>query len=160
VRLHWGVGPEADAQRVAAGVWAAPIVHLGQRYASAAIVDGDPGLPSVTDLAQCLDGSPGSRVPHVWCDPDRSVSTLDLVGPGWTLLTGPDAAGWPGTAADLAVHRVTAPGWVEAAGITAGGALLVRPDGIVAWRAVTAPTDPAELGRVFEGLLQRATVQR
>jgi hypothetical protein len=38
-------------------------------------------------------------------------------------------------------------------GVTPDGATLVRPDGYIAWRAVTAPTDPAPalttaLGRV------------
>jgi len=77
--LHWGRGPEADAARVAAGVWAAPVVHPGQRYDSAAVVDPRPELPSTVDLAAALNGSPGSRVPHAWID---GVSTLDLVASG------------------------------------------------------------------------------
>jgi hypothetical protein len=119
-------------------VWAAPVVHLGQRYDSAAVVDARPELPSTVDLAVALDGSPGSRVPHAWVD---GVSTLDLVASRWTLLVGAAGDRWLTAAADvgLPAHRVRAP-W-----LTDDGALLVRPDAIVAMR-VTAPVpDPARL---------------
>jgi putative polyketide hydroxylase len=33
--------------------------------------------------------------------------------------------------------------WLAAAGLSPSGALLVRPDGFVAWRAPAAPPDPA-----------------
>ena len=134
--LHWGRGPEADAARAAAGVWAAPVVHLGQRYDSAAVIDPRPDLPSTVDLAAALDGSPGSRVPHAWID---GTSTLDLVASRWTLLVGTAGDRWLTAAADvgLPAHRVAVP-WLPAE-----GALLVRPDAIVAMR-VTAPVpDPA-----------------
>ncbi len=148
-RLHWGRGPEADAARAAAGVWAAPVVHLGQRYDSAAVVDPRPELPSTVDLAVALDGSPGSRVPHAWVG---GVSTLDLVASRWTLLVGAADHRWLAAAADvgLPAHRVAAP-WLPDR-----GALLVRPDAIVALR-VTAPVpDPARfLADVLDRVLAR-----
>jgi hypothetical protein len=75
------------------------------------------------------------RLPHVWQRRagDR-MSTLDLLGPGLTLLTGPEGMRWHDIAAGLlaplplAVHSVDA----EAAAVLdigAGGAVLVRPDG-------------------------------
>lgn len=147
--LHWGRGPEADAARAAAGVWASPVVHLGQRYDSAAVVDPSPELPSTVDLAVALDGSPGSRVPHAWVD---GVSTLDLVASRWTLLVGAAGDRWLAAAADagLPAHRVSAP-W-----LSDDGAVLVRPDAIVAMR-VTAPVpDPARfLAGVLDQLLAR-----
>ena len=147
--LHWGRGPDADAARAAAGVWAAPIVHLGQRYDSAAVVDPRPELPTTVDLAVALDGSPGSRVPHAWVD---GVSTLDLVASRWTLLVGAAGDRWLAAAADidLPAHRVSAP-W-----LSDDGALLVRPDAIVAMR-VTAPVpDPARfLADVLDQVLAR-----
>jgi putative polyketide hydroxylase len=147
--LHWGRGPEADAARAAAGVWAAPVVHLGQRYDSAAVVDPRPALPSTVDLAVALDGSPGSRVPHAWVD---GVSTLDLVASRWTLLAGAAGEEWLDAAADvgLPAHRVAAP-W-----LSDEGAVLVRPDAIVAMR-VTAPVqDPARfLAGVLDQVLAR-----
>ncbi|MER8072957.1 hypothetical protein ABTZ59_32240 [Streptomyces sp. NPDC094034] len=135
-QLHWGRGPEADAARAAAGVWAAPVVHLGQRYDSAAVVDPRPELPSTVDLAAALDGSPGSRVPHAWVD---GVSTLDLVASRWTLLVGAAGDRWLAAAASLGLpaHRVCAP-WVFD-----DSALLVRPDAIVAMRVTAPAPDPA-----------------
>ncbi|GAA0926446.1 FAD-dependent monooxygenase [Kribbella koreensis] len=155
--LHWGRGPEADAARAAAGVWAAPVVHLGQRYASPAIINPQPVLPSTTDLAAALDGTPGSRVPHAWVD---GLSTLDLVASHWTLLVGatdnhadarngrPDGGGgnagaggdrWLAAAAELGLpaYRVSVP-W-----LSDEGAMLVRPDAIVAMRVSAAVPDPA-----------------
>lgn len=135
-QLHWGRGPEADAARAAAGAWAAPVVHAGQRYDSAAVVDPRPELPSTVDLALALDGSPGSRVPHAWVD---GVSTLDLVASRWTMLVGTAGDEWHAAAADvgLPAHRVSAP-W-----LSDGGALLVRPDAVVAMRVMAAVPEPA-----------------
>ncbi|MFC8125685.1 FAD-dependent monooxygenase [Streptomyces sp. NPDC057302] len=147
--LHWGRGPKADAARAASGVWAAPVVHLGQRYDSAAIVAPRPQLPSTVDLNLVLDGSPGSRVPHAWID---GVSTLDLVASRWTLLAGAAGDRWVSAAADvgLPVQRVAVP-WLPDA-----GALLVRPDGIVAMRATEPATDPARfLTEVLDQVLAR-----
>lgn len=147
--LHWGRGPEADAARAAAGVWAAPVVHLGQRYGSAAVVDPRPELPSTVDLAVVLDGAPGSRVPHAWVD---GVSTLDLVASRWTLLVGPAGHRWLAAAACLGLpaHRVFAP-W-----LSDDGALLVRPDAIVAMRATAPVPDPAQfLADVLDHVLAR-----
>ncbi|MET4924711.1 FAD-dependent monooxygenase [Streptomyces sp. PSRA5] len=143
--LHWGRGPEADAARAAAGVWAAPVVHLGQRYDSAAVVDARPELPSTVDLAVALDGSPGSRVPHAWVD---GVSTLDLVASRWTLLVGDAGDRWlvAAAGAGLPARQVRAP-WVSD-----DGALLVRPDAIVAMRVTTPVRDPA---RFLAGVLDR-----
>ncbi|MGW0934170.1 FAD-dependent monooxygenase [Streptomyces sp. NPDC002666] len=150
-QLHWGRGPEADAARAAAGVWAAPVVHLGQRYDSAAIIDPRPELPSTVDLV--LDGSPGSRVPHAWID---GVSTLDLVASRWTLLAGAAADPWLTAAADLGLpaHRIAVP-WLPAE-----GALLVRPDGIVAMRTAASATDPARfLTEVLDQVLARPALR-
>ncbi|SFB33031.1 2-polyprenyl-6-methoxyphenol hydroxylase [Amycolatopsis marina] len=149
--LHWGRGPEADAARTAAGVWAAPVVHLGQRYDSAAVVDPQPELPSTVDLAVTLDGSPGSRLPHAWVD---GVSTLDLVASRWTLLVGGAGDRWLTAAADvgLPAHRVHAP-W-----LSDDGSMLVRPDAIVAMRVTALVPDPARLlTDVLDQVLARPT---
>ncbi|ARF57789.1 FAD-dependent monooxygenase [Streptomyces gilvosporeus] len=180
-RLHWDQGPLAPAARAAAGALNAPVVHLGYRYDSAAVIDPQPDLPSPEDLAHNLDGTPGSRLPHLWLQrnglspggsPGR-ISTLDLVRSRFTLLTGSGGAPWIPAAreaadrlgVDLHVFRI-APGaevtdpegrWPGIAGLAEDGALLVRPDQFVAWRAAALPDHPAEeLIRVLGRLLTSA----
>jgi 2-polyprenyl-6-methoxyphenol hydroxylase-like FAD-dependent oxidoreductase len=159
-RLHWETGPAADAARAAAGVAHAPVVHMAYRYDSAAVIDPQPELPSMTTVDLDFDGAPGSRLPHIWLDRDgKQISTLDLVRPGFTLLTGAAGGEWVRAATevagrlgiDLAAHRIAAgtelsdPAgrWPQVVGLTAGGALLVRPDGYVAWRAPAVTSRPA-----------------
>ncbi len=84
-------------------------------------------------IAEDLDG----RVPHAWVARNGTkVSTLDLVGEGFTVLTGPDGAAWCQAVADvrgtvpMQVHEldeITA----QAVGMEQGGAVLIRPDGRV-----------------------------
>jgi hypothetical protein len=102
-------------------------MKVGYGYASPAVAVEDGERPGPRTTA--LDGRPGTRVPHAWVAPGQS--TLDLVGRGFTLLAGPDATAWcdasPVPCVRVAAHR--------ALGIARDGALLVRPDGFVAWRA-------------------------
>jgi hypothetical protein len=73
----------------------------------------------------------------VWVRP--GISTLDLLGAGFTLLTGQDGSVWRQAAAAM---NVSVPVTVEpldaeaskALDLDSGGALLVRPDGQVAAR--------------------------
>lgn len=114
---------------------------LGGRYRSAAIhAVGEPPPLSVESYRP--DAAPGSRAPHVWLPDGRS--TLDLFGPWFTLLTGPRYR-----------HRDALPDlmrryWLDASGagpygIGDGGAVLVRPDGHVAWRATREDAQPPAL---------------
>lgn len=162
-RLHWGVDPEAARARRDAGVINAPVVHLGYRYDSTAVIGADPELPSTEDVSLDLDGSPGSRFPHRWLEREgRSISTLDLLGPRFTLLTA--SRQWERAArsvsqshrAGLSVRRIAAGEWTAAAGIGETGAVLVRPDQFIAWRIGEAATSPAA---VLIRVLDRVTAQ-
>ena len=135
---------------------------FGATYDSAAVVpDGTPP-PHVDDpLTQYVPSAhPGRRAPHVWLERDGArISTIDLFGPHFALLTGRDGAAWrdavgriagPGLP-PLVVHTIGGDGtladpagaWSEAYGVGDDGAVLVRPDGYVAWRSAHTPADPA-----------------
>jgi putative polyketide hydroxylase len=103
----------------------------------------------------------------------QRVSTLDLVGHDFTLLTDDNGALWTEAAASasaglgipITVHRIGPAGdvrdpdraWLQAARIATGGALLVRPDDFVGWRAATLPQSPADdLRRALCQILGRA----
>jgi 2-polyprenyl-6-methoxyphenol hydroxylase-like FAD-dependent oxidoreductase len=124
-------------------------MEIGDRVHSSAVIDepGDDG--SVHEHPSEAGGRPGSRGPHVWLERDGTrVSTLDLFGSGWVLLAASDS--W---AAPAGVERHLVPSDVaEAYGLGATGASLVRPDGIVAWRA-RAPGE--EVDAVHARLLSR-----
>ena len=93
----------------------------GYQYRSSAVVGDQPPAADADDV-RCVDelrGQPGTRVPHVWVrHRGQRVSTLDLLGPGFTLLTGNAGAAWLSGAAStsaalgipLTVHRIGAAG--------------------------------------------------
>lgn len=62
-------------------------MELGQIYASRAVLGSGEVLPPALRPDQWA-GEPGTRAPHVWVSVGgERVSTLDLVQPGWVLLT-------------------------------------------------------------------------
>jgi hypothetical protein len=148
---------------------------VGYQYRSAAIVSDEPAPadPDAVSLVDELRGQPGTRVPHAWVQHGgRRVSTLDLLGTGFTVLTGEDGAPWAEAAAaasaalgvPITVHRIGPAGdvldpdgcWAQATGLAPGGALLVRPDDFVGWRADERPTDPEkQLHHALSAILAR-----
>jgi hypothetical protein len=152
--LHWDA--RAVDARAAAGALHAPVVHLGYRHSSAAVIDPNPALPSTEDVVADLDGTPGSRLPHRWIA--DGVSTLDLIRTHCTVIGGnhrwiaaaADAADALGIRVDshvLPVADNAVREWFGTAGIGPDGALLVRPDHIIAARIPSAPPAPARLLR-------------
>ncbi|MFD9967439.1 aklavinone 12-hydroxylase RdmE [Streptomyces sp. NPDC059017] len=132
-------------------------VILGFRYRSNAVLVDD-GDPHRVESPARPSGRPGFRMPHVWVRrAGQRISTVDLFGSGWLLITGEDGAGWTewalGAGDELGVpvqvHGLATdlsdPGGelAERFGIGTGGASLIRPDGVVAWRTATSPDDPA-----------------
>ncbi|MFJ4718594.1 FAD-dependent oxidoreductase [Streptomyces luteogriseus] len=140
-------------------------VDLNQRYdagSSAAIVpDGtsDPGFARDPELYHQPSSRPGARLPHAWITSGtRTLSTLDTVGRGrFTLLTGIGGEAWVRAAEEQEVEIATVvigPGqqyedpygdWARLREIPDAGALLVRPDGFVAFRHASVGADAGEL---------------
>jgi hypothetical protein len=129
--------------------------HNVERSADAAGTTREAGDELPVDL--------GGRIPHVWtAGREGRVSTLDLLGPGLTLFTGPRSQPWDVAAAGLggslplevqSLDAVTA----RALGIRGDGALLARPDGVPAgWWPSAAKAAPA-LRAAVESLAGGAT---
>jgi 2-polyprenyl-6-methoxyphenol hydroxylase-like FAD-dependent oxidoreductase len=126
-----------------------PPIELGYVYRSAAIVPEDDTDDALFENPDEPSGRPGTRAPHISLD---GRSTLDLFGRDFVVLSA--AEPWCGAARDagLDAHRLEAPAFAELYGTGAGGAVLVRPDGFIAWRAREAADDA-------EGLLRNALAQ-
>lgn len=122
-------------------------LEIGCRCNSPAVVlePGEPGDdPPLHEHPRESKGRPGSRAPHVFVERDDArVSTLDLFGRGFVLLVAPGGEAWRSAALTAArelgvpvdCHVIAHPKFPAAYGISDTGAVLVRPDGIVAWRA-------------------------
>ncbi|MCE0766840.1 FAD-dependent monooxygenase [Pseudonocardia kujensis] len=117
---------------------------LGLAYRSCTVAtdpaDGDVHVGTGT-------ARPGERLPHVRVrDELGRRAALDLLGPGFTLFTGAVDAHWRTAAAHLPVPvAVPAVGdrIARRCGLEPRSALLVRPDGVIAWRHDAAARETA-----------------
>jgi 2-polyprenyl-6-methoxyphenol hydroxylase-like FAD-dependent oxidoreductase len=151
-------------------------MEIGYRYDSPAIVL-EPGSPLLHEHPRESAGRPGARAPHVFLDRDGTrLSTLDLFGRNFVLLAGPEGAAWrdvapaaaKGFGVGLDAYVVGGDGLADAGGsfpgsfgISPSGAVLVRPDGFVGWRAVTAADAPEDvLRQALQALLCRGDGER
>lgn len=126
-------------------------MEIGYRYNSPAVVlEGDGDHP-LHEHPRESKGRPGSRAPHVFLERRGArLSALDLFGKNFVLLAGADGDVWR-TATLRAAARLRLPldayrvgsaeladpedRFPDAYGISASGAVIVRPDGFVGWRA-------------------------
>lgn len=126
--------------------------HLG------AIVPGPDDDGAVFENPENPTARPGSRAPHVPLRRNGAdLSTVDLFGRRFVLLT--ESARWQAPP-EVDVHRIGADvedpegRWAKTYGVTAEGAVLVRPDGVVAWRSVGAGA-PDAVERALTEVLDR-----
>jgi hypothetical protein len=139
-------------------------MELGFGYESAAIVPDGSEPEAVEDevVDYVPSARPGRRAPHVWIERGGvRLSTLDLFGSHFALLTGRAGKPWIAAATQaraelgvpLEVHASGAdfddPGgrFAERYGIGDDGAVLVRPDGHVAFRAASPATSLSDVLR-------------
>ncbi len=121
-------------------------IVLGARYDDSPVIvaDGSPRPPdSIKDYTPTA--RPGSRAPHAWIEP--GISTLDLFGKGFTLLSfGGEATSIAQAArakgVPLSIVAIDDP---DIATLYERKLVLVRPDGYVAWRGDAAPDNAAGL---------------
>lgn len=147
-------------------------VELNQRYESSAVIPDASAGAEVwhrdPELYLQATTRPGAKIPHAWLVDRRGirVSTLDVTGGGaMSLVTGLSGGVWA-----EAVERLGLPflksvvigspdardaygEWHAIREIDEDGALLVRPDGYIAWRQQGAVDDVDTAERVLREVL-------
>jgi tetracenomycin A2 monooxygenase-dioxygenase len=137
-------------------------IDMGCQYRSSAITPDGTGDADTPGTAYVPSAAPGCRAPHLWID-NGARSTIDLFDRDFVLLAGADHPEWEavGTAASAALGaRLTTrlmneTPWAPRFGVTSMGAVLVRPDGHVAWRSAGLPADAVALRSAFAAALGR-----
>ncbi len=125
---------------------------LGTAYRAGALVPDGTAAPLSSVSQYQPVARPGHRAPHHWLQHGgKRVSTLDIFGRGFVLLSPSElwveAAGRVASkeSAPLEAHLIRDPAWSDLYQVGRGGAVLVRPDGYVAWRTTLAGREPAAL---------------
>jgi 2-polyprenyl-6-methoxyphenol hydroxylase-like FAD-dependent oxidoreductase len=144
-------------------------VIFGQLYSDGAVIsEGNVGGNEFEDPRQ-PSGRPGSRAPHFELTANgRRVPVHDLFDREFVLLAGAEAAAWEQAATTLRERRALPLSRVRVGdgasradhaeftrkyGVKPDGAVLVRPDGVIAWRSPGAAADAeAELRRALTRL--------
>ena len=129
-------------------------IDLGFVYESPAVIP---------DSDAVVTAQPGARAPHMWMGSEMfRTSTLDLFGPRFTLLAGSQDGPWCQAAETIsrergipmAQRKMFGRPWHLLYGVEETGAMLVRPDGHVAWRRASAAADhSAELAAALSTIL-------
>lgn len=141
-------------------------IEYGYTYESSAVVSDGSVAPDNPDPVRIyvMSTRPGHPLPHAWVEAGQGgarSSTIDLVKPGrFLLIAGEDGRQWC-DAAQLVAREFGVPldavtighakgdyldprlMWQRIRGITSTGAVLVRPDRFIGWRAMSAPSDCA-----------------
>ncbi|MFC4011736.1 FAD-dependent monooxygenase [Nonomuraea purpurea] len=145
---------------------------VAHRYHSAAILTEPDDDRSILENPRIPTGRPGSRAPHVVLDWDgQPMSTIDLFGSGFVLMADKQGGQVWTDAGRLVKERLGVQltrllvdeelmdvegRFRQRYGVRGGGAVLVRPDGYVAWRSPAPTPEPAAtLERVLRQILSR-----
>lgn len=152
-------------------------IELGFRYTEGVVIH-DGSLQINRDplgLKYYPSTQPGHRLPHAWIEKDNSViSTHDLVQdkPVFALITDSEGDAWTiavkNVAKSLGIGVIVAQigdkcpyrdyddRWDSLKGIQSGGAILVRPDNMVAWRSIHKSRGD---GKELEGAMKNLLLQ-
>jgi 2-polyprenyl-6-methoxyphenol hydroxylase-like FAD-dependent oxidoreductase len=147
--------------------------ELGFSYASPAVVGDGTSPPAPSQTRYTPTAVPGCRAPHVWLDhAGVRISSIDILHSRFVVLAGPEGDAWASAASQIAddtdlpiIGRTIGRDgdlidldgdFLETYGISADGAVLVRPDGHVAWRKYSIDwTGTAPLTEALEQVLGR-----
>ncbi|MFI9380452.1 FAD-dependent monooxygenase [Kutzneria sp. NPDC052558] len=126
--------------------------ELGFAYRSHAVVGDGTIPPAPSQTVYTPTAVPGCRAPHVWLDRGgERISSIDLLHSRFVVLAGAHGGAWVAAARAIAddtdipiTGHTVGPNaeitdvdgdFLDTYGIYVDGAVLVRPDGHVAWRA-------------------------
>jgi putative polyketide hydroxylase len=154
-------------------------LDLGFSYESDLVVSDGSIAPVADDPVSeyVPTARPGHRFPHAWLKRgDDRKSSIDLTDGQFVLIIGPDGDAWSEAAARLQLPKdlpmaelamgsvdfeLPATEVLDLWGIEPSGALIVRPDGHVAWRAQqSSPNNEALLRDAFGRMLGLASRPR
>ncbi|MET8534265.1 FAD-dependent monooxygenase [Streptomyces sp. NPDC005065] len=189
LRLFWEDGPGAEERRHEFSQWMSKRTleyhqintDFGYTYDSAAIVgDGTPA-PVPLDAIRLYQPStrPGHPLPHAWVERagERQALRELIHGGHFALIAGEDGHDWVEAATKIAEQRelplrATRVGlgkvdfvdvrlaWTKQREISATGAVLVRPDGHIAFRSTASVDDPvAVLSAALDQILHTAVAE-
>ncbi len=130
--------------------------EIGYSYLDSPVVARDGREEVVLKVIEFrAHGTPGARAPHFWLThKGKRISSIELFTDHFVLLTGPQGHAWQTAAAAIDGpvglecirvgdddHVVEDADFAALVGIDADGAVLVRPDGHIAFRAQNANGD-------------------
>ena len=148
-------------------------MEIGYGYRSPAIVSEPGNEAPLHGDPLCSRGTPGTRAPHIGFERDgKPLSSFDLFTKNFCILAAADGGAWC-EAASIAAAKLGLPldahqiergalrdpqqRFADAYGVSPTGAVLVRPDGFVAWRAMDgSDASAATMREVFASLLCRS----
>ena len=148
-------------------------MEIGYRYHSPAIISEPGSGTALYEHPSKSKAMPGTRAPHVMLTrAGKPVSTLDLFTRNFSVVAAPDGGVWcdfasaaaPGLGLALDAYRPDRDGDIAdsegrlaaAYDLSPSGAVIIRPDGFVAWRARDAATaSKATMTSVLSSLLCR-----
>jgi putative polyketide hydroxylase len=149
-------------------------VIFGYRYDSrASVPEREAPQSDLFEDPRAPSARPGTRAPHLPVVREgEQISTIDLFAGKWVLTYGPKGDAWPdllrnlssASAMGVVCHGVAPAGdlhdegrrWTTTYGVGDDGAVLIRPDGFIAWRGAAADHGArAELESTMHQLLGR-----
>jgi 2,4-dichlorophenol 6-monooxygenase len=174
LRMFWEDGPGTEERRHAFTQWLGTRtaeyhqhnIDFGYTYESAAIVGDGTAAPRSADAVRLYQPSsrPGHPLPHAWVErAGKRLALRSLAYDGYfALIAGEDGQAWVDAAAKVG-EKLGVPlraalvglgkadyvdvrlAWIKQRDISREGAVLVRPDGHIAFRSMGGVAEPEDV---------------